>query len=267
MRLPAASPFPSLLRRWPLLGLAALFVFLLAAAALLWAGASPADAQDDYQPDQDLIADVWEYAKETENGHQHVLRWIRVLQTFDEIQDMSAAEAQGYADRGWPRWEPVAVELEQLEAAAAQATPTPEPTPEPTATPEPTPEPEPTPTPTPEPTPTPTPEPTPEPQPDCEEAAPASVSAVGIARAALVSWTMPEDQGDMCEVSSFTVGAIGAGDEQLPSRRSVFGGAVRPPGAGPGPRSAPRRPQRPRTRQLPLLRPQRVRRGRAGRIQ
>ena len=56
-----------------------------------------------------------------------------------------------------------------------------------------------------------------EPQPDCEEAAPA-----------LVSWTMPEDQGDMCEVSSFTVGAIGVGDEQLPSRRNVFGGRSGP---------------------------------------
>ena len=233
MRLPAFSP---LLRRWPLLGLAALLFVLMTALGLTWAGTSPAAAQDAYEPDPQVLADVQSYAKETQHGYEHVLRWIRVLKTLGAVADMSAAEARDNAERftaeRWDpvvaelekkesapddyepdqdvigdvedyaqetqhgfdhvlrwmrvlktlgaiddmtaaeardnaerftaeRWDPVVAELEKKEASAAE----PEPTPEPTATPEPTPEstPEATPEPTPEPTPESTPEPTPEP--------------------------------------------------------------------------------------------------------
>ena len=53
-------------------------------------------------------------------------RWRRVLKTFGALDDMTAAEAQGYADNGWQRCVPMAAEPE----------PTPAPTPEPTAEPE-----------------------------------------------------------------------------------------------------------------------------------
>ena len=102
------------LRRWSLPLLAALLVFLL--AALLWAAAGPAGAQDGYQPDQQVVDDVWSYARETDNGFTHVLRWMRVLHTFDALSDMTSTEAQGYAGNGWARWDPVADELAALEA-------------------------------------------------------------------------------------------------------------------------------------------------------
>ena len=109
------SPF---YRRWPLLGLAALSIVLLAAAAVIWlVGTTPAGAQDGYEPDQNLIDDVRGYAQETEKGHDHVLRWMRVLHTFDALDDVTAAEAQDYADNGWQRWDPVADALAQLEDA------------------------------------------------------------------------------------------------------------------------------------------------------
>ena len=262
MRLPISFPvFSPLLRRWPLFGLAALFICLLAAGTLLWSGTAPAGAQDGHQPDPQVVADVWDYAKETNNGHDHVLRWIRVLQTFGEIEDMTAAEAQanadkhlaerwdpvvteltnleaddgyepdaqvvsdvrgysaetdngfdhvlrwmrvlhtfgalddmtaaeaqGYADRGWGRWVPVAAELEKMEAAASEPEPTPEPTAEPTPEPtaEPTPEPtaEPTPEPTAEPTPEPTAEPTPEPTAEPEQDVPGTPSNFAVSATA-----------------------------------------------------------------------------------
>ena len=96
MRPAHSAPF---LRQWPLLGLATLFVVLVAASVLVWAGTSPAGAQDGYQPDQDLINDVWGYARETDNGFDYVLRWMRVLKTLGAVEDMTAAEAQGYADQ------------------------------------------------------------------------------------------------------------------------------------------------------------------------
>ena len=236
-----------------------LLIFLLAAATLLWTGTSPAGAQDGHQPDPQVVDKVWEYAEETDNGFDHVLRWVRVLQTFGEIEDMTAAEAQanadqhlaerwdpvvaeltnleaqddyqpdarvvsdvrgyaretdngfdhvlrwlralktmgaladmtaaeaqGYADQGWTRWEPVAAELAAMEAPASE----PEPTPEPTATPEPTPEPTPGPEPTQEPTPEPTPEPeptpgpTPEPTPEPEQSVPGSPSNLAVSATA-----------------------------------------------------------------------------------
>ena len=104
----ALTPF---LRRWPLGRLAVLSLVLLAILAVSWSGTSPAGAQDDYQPDSQVVADVWTYAKETANGPDHVLRWFRVLHTFDALDDMTTAEAQGYADNGWTRWEPVVAAL------------------------------------------------------------------------------------------------------------------------------------------------------------
>ena len=102
--------------RWPLPALAALLILLLA-AALLWAAAGPADAQDGYQPDQQVVDDVWGYARETDNGFTHVLRWMQVLHTLGALEDMSAAEARGNADQFWAaRWDPVAAELAALEA-------------------------------------------------------------------------------------------------------------------------------------------------------
>ena len=102
--------------RWPLPFLAALLILLLA-AALLWAAAGPAGAQDGYQPDQQVVDDVWSYARETDNGFTHVLRWMQVLHTFGALEDMSAAEARDNAGQYWAaRWDPVADELAALEA-------------------------------------------------------------------------------------------------------------------------------------------------------
>ena len=108
-------PYPSR-RRWPLPFLAALLILLLA-AALLWAAAGPAGAQDGYQPDPQVVDDVWSYARETDNGFTHVLRWMQVLHTFGALEDMSAAEARDNAGQFWAaRWDPVADELAALEA-------------------------------------------------------------------------------------------------------------------------------------------------------
>ena len=95
---PTLTPF---LRRWPLGRLAALSLVLLAVLAVSWSGTTSAGAQDDYQPDSQVVADVWTYAAETANGPDHVLRWFRVLHTFDEIEaHETAAEPRAIADRG-----------------------------------------------------------------------------------------------------------------------------------------------------------------------
>ena len=79
-------------------------------------------APDDYEPDQDVIDAVWSYARETGNGFDHVLRWMRVLKTFGVVEDMTASEAQGYADRYLAeRWDPVVEELTKLEAQGGYA--------------------------------------------------------------------------------------------------------------------------------------------------
>ena len=96
--------------------LAALLV-LVALVAASWSAAGPAAADDGYEPASQVVADVRGYAAETEKGYDHVLRWMRVLKTFDVLADVTAAEAQGYADRGWERWGPVAAELQRLENA------------------------------------------------------------------------------------------------------------------------------------------------------
>ena len=101
----------------PVRRLAALFLVLLAVLAVSWSAGGPAVADDGYEPDPQVISDVWSYAQETDGGYEHVLRWMRVLKTFDELQDMTASEAQQNADKGWERWGPVAAELEKLEDA------------------------------------------------------------------------------------------------------------------------------------------------------
>ena len=111
-----SASVPSL-SRWPLLTLAALLIFLLAAVSVLWSSAGPAGAQDGHQPDPQVVDDVWDYAKETQHGADHVLRWMRVLHTFGSLDDMTAAEAQDHADQFWAaRWDPVVSELTNLEA-------------------------------------------------------------------------------------------------------------------------------------------------------
>ena len=68
-------------------------------------------------PDPQVTGDVWGYARETDNGFAHVLRWMRVLRTFGAIDGMTVAEAQGYAGQYWAaRWDPVVAALSELEA-------------------------------------------------------------------------------------------------------------------------------------------------------
>ena len=44
------------------------------------------------------------------------MRWMRVLHTFGELEDMSSTEAQENADQFWAqRWDPVVAELKKLE--------------------------------------------------------------------------------------------------------------------------------------------------------
>ena len=95
----------------------ALFLVLLFAALIVASpSANPTHADDGYEPDEQVVADIQAYARETRHGHDHVLRWMRVLITLGVVEGMSAAEAQGYADRGWQRWAPAVAELEELEA-------------------------------------------------------------------------------------------------------------------------------------------------------
>ncbi len=73
-----------------------------------------------------LLADVQEYAGETwRTSPGHVERWSRVLAAFGvsnaySNNPMTVAEARAQADRGLPRWEPVAPALECLAAAPAE---------------------------------------------------------------------------------------------------------------------------------------------------
>ena len=95
------------------------------------------EADGGYQPDEQVVSDVWGYARETNNGFEHVLRWMRALKTLGAIDDMTSAEAQGYAEQYLAeRWEPVVEELSRLEASASEPEATPEPTPEPNRAPE-----------------------------------------------------------------------------------------------------------------------------------
>ena len=70
-----------------------------------------------------LIAKVYEWRNDPRYVHdkRHTDRWDRVLLAFGEtvsdssLTPMSAAEAQGYADRGWERWVEVAAALREIE--------------------------------------------------------------------------------------------------------------------------------------------------------
>ena len=65
-----------------------------------------------------LRADVERYAGETHHGPAHVDRWKRVLAAFGDTNGytpMTAAEAQTWADKPWPRWNPVVTALHCLE--------------------------------------------------------------------------------------------------------------------------------------------------------
>ncbi|MCY4616651.1 MAG: hypothetical protein OXC71_09725 [Chloroflexi bacterium] len=120
MRASVLTPF---LRRWPLGGLAALSLVLIAVMAVSWSGTSPAVASNDADaPDPQLIAAVRGYAQETADGPDHVLRWFRVLHTLDALEGLTAAEARGLADTYWAqRWNPVVEELTKLEAQVGYA--------------------------------------------------------------------------------------------------------------------------------------------------
>ena len=69
---------------------------------------------------EELVADMEGYSKETwRTSPDHVERWLRVLETFSgtasDSRVMTPTEAEGYLNRGWPRWEPVLQALECLE--------------------------------------------------------------------------------------------------------------------------------------------------------
>ena len=87
--------------------------------------------------DPALVAKVRGYAAETSKGAVHVTRWKRVLKAFGEtdadlagLEPMTASEAQGYADRGWTRWDEIVTALEAIENGAPGTTEPPPPTPE-----------------------------------------------------------------------------------------------------------------------------------------
>ena len=75
-----------------------------------------------------LIAQIHEWRNDpcciSHQGHTE--RWDRVLLTMGEtvadttLTPMTAAEAQGYADRGWTRWVEVAKALREIEGAGQQ---------------------------------------------------------------------------------------------------------------------------------------------------
>ncbi len=77
-------------------------------------------------PHADLIADAEKAVTETDKGEIHVDRWHRVLAALgvdNGHTPMPASEAQGYVDRGWTRWVPVAVALAAIEEEAANPQP------------------------------------------------------------------------------------------------------------------------------------------------
>ena len=77
---------------------------------------------DDESPYAAVLADAEKAITETDKGEIHVDRWHRVLAALgvdNGHTPMQASEAQGYVDRGWTRWEPVAVALAAIEEEAA----------------------------------------------------------------------------------------------------------------------------------------------------
>ena len=71
-----------------------------------------------------LESDIQGYIGEQADGTPHVTRWKRVLATFGDdngYTEMTATEAQTYADRGWTRWDPVVKAIECIEKAGEKA--------------------------------------------------------------------------------------------------------------------------------------------------
>ena len=71
-----------------------------------------------------LHENVQAYSLEGVNGREHVDRWNRVLAAFgvlDGLAKMTIAEAQGYKDKGWRRWDPVVTALQCLENKPPEA--------------------------------------------------------------------------------------------------------------------------------------------------
>ncbi len=75
----------------------------------------------------DLIAQMYQWREDPKWRHYkaHTDRWDRALLAFGEtvadttLTPMTAAEAQGYADRGWTRWVEVAATLREEDEYAA----------------------------------------------------------------------------------------------------------------------------------------------------
>ena len=94
------------------------------------------DTPDSDDPHAELIAQMWQWCNDPHyvSDKVHTDRWDRALLTFGEtvndptLELMTSTEAQGYADRGWSRWEGVAEALRELEAAAQLVQADPQPT-------------------------------------------------------------------------------------------------------------------------------------------
>ena len=79
-------------------------------------------------PYADLISQMYDWRNDPQWKAEkaHTDRWDRALLAFGEtvsdssLTAMTASEAQGFADRGWTRWVPVAEALNEIEAAAQQ---------------------------------------------------------------------------------------------------------------------------------------------------
>ena len=90
-------------------------------------GSSTSTEAVEVQPNSELIAQMREWRADPQWVwlKEHTDRWDRALLAFGEtvsdgtLTAMTAAEAQGYADRGWERWVGVAEALRQLEAGGA----------------------------------------------------------------------------------------------------------------------------------------------------
>ena len=81
---------------------------------------------DDESPYAAVLADAEKAVAETDKGEIHVDRWHRVLAALgvdNGHTPMPASEAQGYVDRGWTRWEPVAVALAAIEEESTNPQP------------------------------------------------------------------------------------------------------------------------------------------------
>ncbi len=95
-------------------------------------GVAPDPGQTQAQQ-SDLIAQMYEWREDPEwsSFKEHTDRWDRALLAFGEtVEDatltpMTAAEAQGFADRGdaWSRWVEVAAALREMEASKQQQSP------------------------------------------------------------------------------------------------------------------------------------------------